>query len=300
MQDLLYRYTWLLNTIYQANGITFDEINEKWMSRNNNDTNIIPKKTFHTHKRKIEDLFDINIVCRKEGKNYYYYIENPECLNSTTSKFLDAFYIKQLTKESVKLQDRILLEQIPENSSSLFEIADAMLESRTLNIEYQSFWSENSSVIQIEPYALKYFKQRWYVLSHNVDKNSFRIYALDRIIECHRTTQSFELPVGFSAEEYFKHNYGIIVNDDEYDIEDFVIKAYGNQRYYLNSLPLHPSQKEIETQKDFSIFSYRLRFSYDLHQEILSDGATLEILKPEWYRRKVKEDLEKSLIYYLD
>lgn len=28
--DLFNRYIWLVDTIYRANGITFEEINEKW------------------------------------------------------------------------------------------------------------------------------------------------------------------------------------------------------------------------------------------------------------------------------
>ena len=29
-KDLFNRYIWLVDTIYQAHGITFEEINEKW------------------------------------------------------------------------------------------------------------------------------------------------------------------------------------------------------------------------------------------------------------------------------
>lgn len=298
MEDLLFRYTWLLNTIYQANGITFDEINDKWMSRNYHNASLIPKKTFHTHKRKIEDLFDVNISCKKEGNGYYYYIDNPESLDSTTSKTLNTFYIKQLTKESVNLHDRILTEQVAENCSSLFEITDAMLENRIINIEYKSFWKDSPSDVEVEPYALKYFKQRWYLLGRNIQKKAFRIYALDRIIQCKRSTESFELPADFSADEYFEHNYGIIVNNNEYDIETFKIKAYGNQRNYLNSLPLHHTQEEIETNQEYAVFSYRLRPSYDFLQEILSHGVNLEVLKPQWFRERVKQSLEESLKNY--
>ena len=90
----------------------------------------------------------------------------------------------------------------------------------------------------------------------------------------------------------------IILDNNEYDIETFEIKAYGNQRNYLNSLPLHHTQEEIETNQEYAVFSYRLRPSYDFLQEILSHGVNLEVLKPQWCRERVKQSLEENLKNY--
>ena len=59
-EDLFNRYIWLVDTIYrQPEGLTFDEINEKWESSSSSDGNPIPLRTFHNHRAAIEDLFEI-------------------------------------------------------------------------------------------------------------------------------------------------------------------------------------------------------------------------------------------------
>ena len=59
-KDLFNRYIWLVDTIYQAHGITFEEINEKWLRNSMSEGLDIPLKTFHNHRKAIEEIFDIN------------------------------------------------------------------------------------------------------------------------------------------------------------------------------------------------------------------------------------------------
>ncbi len=59
---LFNRYVWLVDTIYRAGRITFEEINERWLHSSLNDTEEdLPLKTFHNHKNAIQQMFDINI-----------------------------------------------------------------------------------------------------------------------------------------------------------------------------------------------------------------------------------------------
>ena len=59
---LFNRYVWLIDTIYRAGRITFEEINERWLHSSLNDTEEdLPLKTFHNHKNAIQQMFDINI-----------------------------------------------------------------------------------------------------------------------------------------------------------------------------------------------------------------------------------------------
>ena len=79
-------------------------------------------------------------------------------------------------------------------------------------------------------------------------------------------------------------------------LEMVVLKVYGKQAQFFRSLPLHHSQEEIETQKDFSIFTYRLAPDYDFRQDILSFGDKVEVLKPDGLRNNIIEII-KSLTY---
>ena len=68
MSNLFNRYVWLVDIIYRRGEITFEEINEYWQrSLLNMDGEDIPLRTFHNHRKAIEQMFDINIECDKRN-----------------------------------------------------------------------------------------------------------------------------------------------------------------------------------------------------------------------------------------
>ena len=64
-KNLFNRYVWLVNTIYEAGKITFEEISNRWERSALGDGAPLPLRTFHNHRKEIEALFDINIECNK-------------------------------------------------------------------------------------------------------------------------------------------------------------------------------------------------------------------------------------------
>lgn len=65
---LFNRYVWLVDTIYRAGRITFEEINERWLRSSLNETGEeLPVKTFRNHTNAIQQMFYINIECNRKG-----------------------------------------------------------------------------------------------------------------------------------------------------------------------------------------------------------------------------------------
>lgn len=289
-KDLFKRYIWLVDTIYQAGKITFEEINDKWERSSLSDGNSLPKKTFHNHKEIIQEIFDIIIECdTKDG--YRYYIENSEDIdNGTTMRnwLLNSFTINNLISESQKLKNRIQLEDTPSGQHFLAFIIEAMRDSHKVKITYQSYWKDHASTFEIEPYFVKIFKQRWYVVAYSEGMGRIMIYALDRIQQLSITQNKFDYPKDFNPEEYFYNCYGII-NDENIEPCTVKIKTNFYQAKYLRGLPLHHSQKENETTDEIAIFEYYMKPTFDLKKELLSMGAEIEVLEPEWFKEEVRE-----------
>ena len=287
-KDLFKRYIWLVDTIYQAGRITFDEINDKWERSSLSDGNSFPKKTFHNHKDAIEEIFDIVIVCDTKD-NYQYYIENSDDIDNGSMRnwLLNTFTVNNLISESQKLKSRIQLEDTPSGQQCLTPIIEAMRDNYKVKITYQSYWKDHASTFEIEPYFVKIFKQRWYVVAYSEGLGCIMIYALDRIKQLSITQNRFDYPKDFNPEEYFYNCYGII-NDE--NIESCIVKIKTNsyQAKYLRGLPLHHSQKEIELNDDATIFEYYIKPTFDLKKELLSMGAEIEVLEPEWFREEIK------------
>lgn len=105
-KNLFNRYVWLVNTIYRAGKITFEEINDRWVNNEMSKGEYLPLKTFHNHRKAVQDIFDINIECHKRG-GYYYYIENVDDIGhgGLRTWLLNTFSVSNLVNESHKLKD---------------------------------------------------------------------------------------------------------------------------------------------------------------------------------------------------
>lgn len=298
-KDLLNKYIWLLDVIKRTGKITFEEINERWKRSVYSHGEEIPLRTFHRWRESIEMMFDININCDRKG-GYYYYIENESGLNGATFQqwLLDSFYINNLIRESCQLQDRILLEYIPSGREHLSTIIDAIRNCQEISIVHQSYRSDLSKEYTVQPYCIKLFNQRWYVLGMCKEIDSIRTFGLDRIRSIQHLKTTFEFPTDFDAGKYYSECYGI-VSDDGTKVETIKLKVYGLQRSYFRSLPLHHSQKEIESVDDYSVFQYQVRPTFDFRQALLSKGSEVEVLEPVALREGVKNEIQNMKNRYL-
>ncbi|WP_302366097.1 YafY family protein [uncultured Alistipes sp.] len=291
---LFNRYVWLVDTIYRAGRITFEEINERWQRSSLNETGEeLPLKTFHNHKNAIQQMFDINIECDRRG-GYLYYIEHAEDMErgGVRTWLLNTFAVNHLINESHHLKRRILFEEIPSGQRFLTQIIEAMRDNRTLEMSYQSFWDETTHTFEVAPYCVKVFRQRWYVVACSASDDRLRIYALDRIRELRTSEHLFILPDDFDPQAYFANSFGIAV-DESYKPEQVRVRVSGIQRHYLRTLPLHASQQEIEITNDSSVFEFYLRPTLDFQQELLTHAANtdgqIEVLKPQWLREQMEQ-----------
>ena len=293
--NLFNRYVWLVDIIYRRGKTTFEEINESWQrSSLNFDGEDLPLRTFHNHRQAIEQMFDINIECDKRN-GYKYYIENTGDMErgGVRSWLLNTFAVNNLINESHKLKQRILFEKIPSGQMYLTPIIEAMRDSSSIEITYQTFQRDSPYIVEIYPYCIKVFKQRWYVIAYNPGKERILIYALDRIKNISITDKSFQLPKDFDGELFFTDCFGIVAGDG-HKAENVSIKVNKIQGNYIRALPLHHSQKEIENTPDYAVFRYHIRPSFDFRQELLSHGSEVEVLEPKWLRDEIAEIISEQ------
>jgi hypothetical protein len=282
---LFKRYVWLVDVINRSERIRFDEIQEQWRKSSlDEDGEDFPLRTFHSHRSEIEEMFGIIITCdRRDGHRYYIEYADELTGGKAHKWMLNSLSVNNLLNESHRLQYRILLEEIPSGQHYLAPIIEAMRDKLTLEISYRSFWQDKPADYEIEPYCVKVFRQRWYLVAQNLAYNALRIYSLDRIQDLHATENHFDLLQDFSPEAYFKNAFGIIVHDG---IEPCKVqlKVFRNQRNYFWTLLLYHSQEEAETVEEYSIFNYYLAPTFDFRQEVLSHGDDVEALLPAWFR----------------
>ena len=298
--DLFDKYIWLVDTIYRAEKITFEEINERWLLRSRlSEGENIPLRTFHNWRKAIEQIFDININCNRKA-GYYYYIENLEDIErgGIRTWLLNTFSVNNLINESHHLKNRILLEDIPSGRQYLTPIIEAMRDGLEVELQHQSYWYDEPRVYTIHPYCVKVFKQRWYVVGYCEERKALRTFSLDRIKTLTTLDTKFTIPKDFDGKTYFMDSFGIIAGDEE-TVETIQIKVYGIHVLYVRALPLHHSQKEIKTTDEYSIFELRLKPSFDFKQELLSRGADIEVISPLSFRKEMIDEVQQVIKRYI-
>ena len=288
----------MLNTLLQEKQMAFEEISRRWQLSNIGDGRSIPLRTFHQHRTAVEELFGVEIRCNTSN-GYKYYIANPEVLkNDKTRKWLlNSFNLSNMITAGHNMRDRILFEDIPHGTEYLQTIIDAMQQSKELAIDYQPFYGHRASYT-IQPYAMKAYHQRWYVLGYIKELNAIRNIALDRLLEMTIKEQPFKFPKNFNAEKYYANTIGIFVNDDLSPVK-VKLKVYGYQIEYLRSLPLHKSQREtLSKYGEFCVFEYKLCLTPELSSQILAMGENVEVLEPTELRDEIKRRLNDCLNRY--
>lgn len=289
---LLKRYLWLIDTLKRNGELTFEEISAKWDSSSANDNGSkLTQRTFYNHCQAVARHFGILIECRRGRGLNLYSIVNPEAIeeNTLTKWALDSFSLGELLLGNSAISDKILLEEIPSGREWLESVLHALQHNKEMEIEYENFVGIKFSG-RVKPLCVKLFKRRWYVLTL-LDNNRKRIFSLDRVINLKVSDTTFNYPTDFVAAEYFQSYFGIIAGMEQ-KVENIKIRTYAELPGYLRSLPIHHSQRELETKDGHTDFSLRLVPTFDFIQELLLHRDQLEVLESESLRNEVS-----SIIY---
>ena len=293
-KDIIGRYIWIVDTILRHGRISKKELNSLWLKSQYSEGNPLADRTFFHYRRGIEESFNIDIVCSRDG---YYSIDADSSphVRQFTDWILNSSATTSALFELGTSTGRIELEDIPSAREYLPVVAEAMHKSQKIVFTYAGFSRSRPEVgILFSPYFLKLYKQRWYMFGEK-DGSGKRTYALDRVTEMEITDSRFRMPSGIRASDFFGNIIGITTS--KADIRDVRIQTTLTRAKYLRALPLHPSQQE-EVHDFYSVFSYKLKLNYELVSELLSMGPDVTVISPRELQVMLIDRLRETLANY--
>lgn len=292
--QIFHQYIWIINTLRAHRQLTFEELNQKWQNDKVADGNPLQRSSFNRHRDAILDMFGIIIDCDK--KTYKYYISNQEvlCDDSIERWLFSTLTVHGVLVDSAAVKERLVLGNAPAGEQYLDIIIRAIRTDRRLRIGYKKFQAEGYEKV-VCPYALKLFRQRWYLLAQN-DDGQMRIYALDRVTMVELTDDAFEMPEDFSPQAYFSEYFGVLTDDTP--MTHVIVRAHKWMPNYLRTLPLHHSQRELASTPDYTDFSFDIRPTSDFLGELLRHSEGIEVLEPLDLREKMRQMIAETLKRY--
>ena len=291
--ELLQKYIWLVQTFIRAGekGLSLEEISNRWENRFDSPYS---RRTFNNHREAVEEVFGIRIECNRSTSRYFIrYTDEVTDDNAEAAWLINTFTVNNmLSLGKERLSGRVSVEDIPSGHRHLTSVLEAMTESRQIRITYQKYTKAQADSYTIRPYAVKEFAKRWYIVAYCIERGALRVYGLDRIQNLELTSDSFRMPKDFDVDELFSTSFGIYIPEEKG--RTIIFRTSPTDAHFLRDLPIHSSQKEIESDNDSVTFSIFVCPNKALIMEFCKYGSGLEVISPEDIRAKVAQEHVKA------
>ena len=297
-RESIARHSLIINKL-QKRPCTFEEIAEYLASESElQGYNFnISKRTFQRDKDEILSLYHIDIKFDFSRKLYFIDSDGePQALNRVLEAFntFSALNLSERIRGNIHFEDRR-----QQSSSNLLGLLHAIENRFKIRFTHQKYWEEEATLRLAEPYALKEYKNRWYLIAKDDVDGAIKSFGLDRMDNLDILRQKFAKPAGFSLEEMYRHCFGIVTpNGGKVHSIELLFEPF--QGKYIKSLPLHNSQEIISDDDDGLRIKLHLCITHDFVMELLSYGDTVRVIKPKILADEIKETLKRALAHYKD
>ena len=255
----------------------------------------VSKRTFQRDLEDIRSLYDIDIQFAFSEKVYFINLDEKSNVNE---RILESFDIFNALNLSDRLSNNIHLEKRrPQGTENLYGLLHSIKNQSQIKFTYQKFWEEELTKRNAAPYALKEFRNRWYVLANDLKDNQIKSFALDRLSELNITKKKFRLPDDFNINEHYKYCFGII-SPNGHKPEEIILSFEPFQGKYIKTLPLHESQEILIDNENELRIKLTLFITHDFFMELLSHGENLRVIKPDSLINDLKSTFNKVLNLY--
>lgn len=284
------------------------------------------------HKRQVyEDIkfmeseagFAIDLERTKEGKRVYFrYRDHNYSIKQSPLSQTELIQINETLAILVRFQGLPQFEWIGEISSRLESIGhtsaaqiihfeqnqylkglewinplfQAIYHHKIVNISYQPFKETNRKEQLIRPALLKQYNQRWFLFGSN-ENGQLSNLALDRITAIQESTATFPEQRLPDFEEYFEDVIGVTIPANV-EVLAIRLKIDPTLWPYIQTKPLHGSQKRVTTAGEDFIVELQLIPNYEFFSLILGFGDRIMVLSPETIVRQFKDRISAMVANY--
>lgn len=279
-QEYIARYLLIINYLKRGKASWNDILNHlETQSEIADYKYVISQRTFQRDISEIRTLWNYDIQNNKSTG--YYFIAEDEEQNNENTHLLDSFNLFNALSLTNNYSDFIHFEnRAPKGTEHIYGLLHSIKNKFVTEIQYHKFYESKAESVIVNPYLIKQFKGRWYLLCLKTEVNEIRTYALDRILSLEIKKKKFTTSKEFDLVNYFKNCFGIITPINV-KAERIVFNMGSFQTNYIKSYPLHETQRIIKESNEFTTFEITVFVTEDLIMELLSYGQELEIVSPK-------------------
>ena len=185
--------------------------------------------------------------------------------------------------------------QLSRGSEHVSTLLDAAEERQVMALSYKGFGREEQTEYVLEPLMVAERANRWYVIAYIPGEKRNRTFGLDRILKLEKLERKAVAPRENLIKRMARY-VGISLTEGEQ--QTVKLRVSDMQSKYLQTLPLHKSQK-MEPLADGRVeVTLEVIPNRDLEIEILKMGTGAEVLAPADLRQRLAEQVREMAAAY--
>lgn len=268
----------------------------------------------------------IDLARHKDGRKVFYrYVDTSFSINNrllneleenqlkevllTLSRFkgmpqfdwIDEMTVRLQSSFSLKNDSRKIIEfeqnQYLKGLEFFSDIFNSILYKKTLAIKYKGFKQTSAINITFHPYYLKEYNNRWFVFGKTDGRNNITNIAIDRILQILEAKVSYNENESENFNEFFEDLIGVSIYCDSTP-QNIVIQINKQLWPYIETKPLHGSQKIIKKTNDYILISLQVHINYELTALLLSLGENVKVIEPKSLVKDMKLKAKQILQNY--
>jgi predicted DNA-binding transcriptional regulator YafY len=257
----------------------------------------VSQRTFQRDVKDIRKIYNVDIRFDRKHKVYKIDEASEGAINERIFEAYDTFNALNLSE---KLSEHFHFEnRKPQGTDNLHGLLHAIKKEVQINFIHYNYYTEVTRVRNVEPYALKEHKNRWYLIAKDIedDKKTIKSFGLDRLSHLEITSKPFIQPKNFNVKDYFQHCFGIM-GPNAKQPKEVVLSCTRHKGMYFKSLPLHESQKILIDNEDELRIKLNLYITHDFIIELQSHGDEIKIIQPLKLADKIKQSFKNAFEQY--
>lgn len=201
-------------------------------------------------------------------------------------------------------------KNILDNSTLIARLFTSIKLKQVISLEYHTFEDSNVRIVEVCPYLLKEYNNRWFLIAAACDTGKILTFPLDRIDEFSISYIQKYISAPKDFDEYFEDIIGVTYNNDA-PLEEVIFWVSDKSKDYVLTKPIHGSQilirgsREVDLHAQYpkllggNYFRIKCRENYELIRELISFGPELIVVAPMHIVEKIEDRLKLMINYYL-
>ena len=174
-------------------------------------------------------------------------------------------------------------------------VTSALLQGKLLTFCYYSPTDSNCTMRTVEPHHMVNYMGNWHLISFCHLRNDWRDFVLGRMTLCSVEGTAFKIREKEEWEPFLQNTFGIFRNPEKFNV---VLRFSPERSRWIKGEMWHEAQTEMVQDDGSLVRTIPASHQAEIMMEILKHGAHVEVLEPEWLRKKVIKEMKDAVKKY--